>query len=68
MNQLLSLKFSKKYLFPNWKPNVIGERLHGKFKISMRVFCPKINFDKISTLKILKSLFYKNSHFLHNFN
>ena len=50
----------QKYLFLNWKPSVIREWQHEKFKISMRVTF-KTNFDKISTLKILKSIFIKFS-------
>ena len=43
-------------------PSVIGEYQHERFKISMRVFFKK-NFDKISTLKILKSIFIKFSFY-----
>ena len=32
MNKLSSLRISKKYLFPTWKLNVIGECRHEKFK------------------------------------
>ena len=43
-------------MFHNWKPSVRGEYQHEKFKISMRVSF-KNNFDKISTLKIFKTIF-----------
>ena len=50
----------QKYLFHNWILSVIGEYQHAKFKISMRVFFKK-SFHKMSTLKILKSIFIKFS-------
>ena len=52
MNKLSTLIISKKKLFYNWIPSVIGEYQHENFKISMRVLF-KMNFDKIFTLKNL---------------